>query len=184
MPDTATASQMDDIGEPLDEEIGAKADGPKKSGGLLSMLLIMAAMQIVMAVGAFFFVRSYLTPRLQLASGMPVEENAAPERGDSKIHMIDDIVVNPAGTNGTRYLSTSIGLEYKVSKEKGHEAGLESVTPVIRDVLIALLTSKTMDQLSSIEGKEKLREEILTNVNTAIKPDSVYRIYFVDYVLQ
>ena len=114
----------------------------------------------------------------------------------AQIHMIEDLVVNPAGTNGTRYLSASIGLEYArvIGSEKstetsgGHGAaaagGMGNKEPVIRDILIAILTSKNIGQLSSAEGKEALRAEIMEKVNHEVAPDTVYKVYLVDYVLQ
>ena len=180
MPETAVLDQEKAAEEKPDEESEDQAPEEKKSsGGRKKVLILFVGIQVLMAAGAFVFLKMYVAPRIQAAYEEPVKEEKE-ERG--QIHLIEDIIVNPAGTNGTRYLSTSIGLEMS---DFGDETDrFEKLTPVIRDIFIAILSSRTLEELSSIEGKEKLRDEILVQVNEAIRPDSVYRVYFVDYVLQ
>ncbi len=180
MPETAVQNQEEAVEEKLDKESEDQAPEEKKSsGGLKKVLILFVGIQVLMAACAFAFLKMYVAPRIQAANEEPAkgEKN---ERG--QIHLIEDILVNPAGTNGTRYLSTSIGLEMSDFGEETDRFG--KLTPVIRDIFIAILSSRTLGELSSIEGKEKLRDEILVQVNEAIRPDSVYRVYFVDYVLQ
>ena len=180
MPEAAVKNQEETVEGQLDEESEGKTPEKKiSSGGFKKVLIMFVGLQVLMAAGAFVFLKMYLSPKIQAAYEKPVEEEKR-ERG--QIHLIEDILVNPAGTDGTRYLSTSIGLE---TSDLGYETNrFEELTPVIRDIFIAVLSSKTMQELSSIDGKEKMRSEILVQVNEAIRPDSVYRIYFVDYVLQ
>ncbi len=180
MPEAAVQNQEETVEEQLDEESESEAAGKRKSsGGLKRTLILFVGLQVLMAAGAFVFLKMYLSPKIQAAYEEPVKGEKK-ERG--QIHLIEDILVNPAGTNGTRYLSTSIGLE---TSDFGYETNrFEELTPIIRDIFIAILSSKTMEELSSIDGREKLRGEILVQVNEAIRPDSVCRVYFVDYVLQ
>ena len=196
MPETTAPDAVEPIetAEELDETEEPKRK-KEKSGGLLQTVIIIAATQIITLVGAFFFVKMYLVPKVTVEEEA-VEEVSAIEREPAKVHMIEDLVVNPAGTNGTRYLSASIGLEYAKAKNSekaekssgGHGEGAAATSdinePIIRDILIAILTSKNIEQLSSAEGKEALREEIRTKINYEVAPDSVYKVYFVDYVLQ
>ncbi len=180
MPEAAVQNKEKTVEEQLDEESEGKAPEEKeKSGGLKKTLILFVGLQVLMAGSAFVFLKMYLSPKIQAAYEEPAKSEKE-ERG--QIHLIEDILVNPAGTNGTRYLSTSIGLE---TSDFGHETDrFEELTPIIRDIFISILSSKTMEELSSIDGKEKLRGEILVQVNKAIRPDSAYRVYFVDYVLQ
>lgn len=180
MPEEAVLDQEKAVEEKPDEESEDQAPEKKKSpGGLKKILILFAGIQVLMAASAFVFVNMYIKPKIQAANEEPAKGQKE-KRG--QIHLVEDILVNPAGTNGTRYLSTSIGLE---TSDFGQETnGFEELTPIIRDIFIAILSSRTLEELSSIEGKEKLRDEILVQVNEAIRPDSVYRVYFVDYVLQ
>lgn len=183
MPETAVLDQEEAVEKKPEEELEDQAPEEKKSsGGLKKILILFVGIQLLMAVSAFAFLKMYIAPKITAAKEEPVKEEKQ-KRG--QIHLIEDILVNPAGTNGTRYLSTSIGLEMSDLGEEGEETDrFGDLTPVIRDIFIAILSSRTLEELSSIEGKEKLRDEILVQVNEAIRPDSVYRVYFVDYVLQ
>lgn len=180
MPEATVQEQEAAVEEQLEEKSESEApEKEKSSGGFKKTLILFVGLQVLMAAGAFLFLKMYLSPKIEVAYQEPakIEKN---ERG--QIHLIKDILVNPAGTNGTRYLSASIGLE---TSDFGEETDrFEELTPVIRDILLAILSSKTLEELSSIDGKERLRDEILVEVNKAIKPDSVRRVYFIDYVLQ
>ena len=193
MPDAVKEIEKPEI-ETDGEDAAEESSQPSKSGsGPIKKLIIMVVgMQLVMASAAFGFVKFYLAPKIQHAYEAPAEEeHAAPERGE--IHLVENILVNPAGTNGTRFLSTSIGVEIPKSEEGGGGGGhgegggggsFEAAGPIIRDILIAVLSSKTMEELSSVDGKTQLRNEILVKLNEAIAPDSILNVYFVDYVLQ
>ncbi|UCE67782.1 MAG: flagellar basal body-associated FliL family protein [Candidatus Zixiibacteriota bacterium] len=196
MPETATTKAVEEIEKTPEEESSEEPKPEKpKSGGLLQTVIIIAITQIITLAGAFFFVKMYLVPKVTV-EGKAVEEIVPQEREPAQIHMIEDLVVNPAGTNGTRYLSATIGLEYAkaIESEKsagtsgGYSAGavrgMGNKEPVIRDILIAILTSKNIQQLSSAEGKEALRAEIMEKINYEVAPDTVYKVYLVDYVLQ
>ncbi|UCC79191.1 MAG: flagellar basal body-associated FliL family protein [Candidatus Zixiibacteriota bacterium] len=196
MPEAATTEAVEDIETTPEQESSEKSKSDKpKFGGLLPTVIVIAVTQVITLAGAFFFVKMYLVPKVTVES-KAVEEIVQQEREPAQIHMIEDLVVNPAGTNGTRYLSASIGLEYaravdgdkSASTSGGHgtgpSGGIGNKEPIIRDILIAILTSKNIEQLSSAEGKEALRTEIMEKVNQEIAPDTVYKVYLVDYVLQ
>jgi len=187
MPDAVKEiEKQDNQAAPAETAETPDASGKKKSAGLKNMLIVVAGLQVVMAASAFSFVKFYLAPKIQHAYETPAQAETAPrERGE--IHLIENILVNPAGTNGTRFLSTSIGVETSKSEAGGENekgGGFAEISPIIRDMLIAVLSSKTMEELSSVEGKNRLRDEILLKLNSAVAPDSIFSVYFVDYVLQ
>ena len=182
-----TAKEKDK--ENVEEQAAAKAEpGPKsekKPNKFIKLAVMIGVFQIVMAAGAFAVVKMVIVPRA-LASAQRSSKKAGPSNAEKKelgeIYLIDNIIVNPAGTNGTRYLSTSIGLDVEKSEKAAEH--IKSLTPAIRDILIAILSSKTLDELSSSEGKEVMRKQILDRIKQALAPEIVTKIYFVDYVLQ
>lgn len=197
MPETAPPEAVEKIEEPLEEEESSEA-APKeaKSGGLLQTIIIVVVSQIIMAVGAFFFVKFYLVPLLSDETVEIEEQVFEVEREPAEWFMIENLVVNPAGTKGKRYLSASIGFDYAKAIELedseessgghgGETSGtIDKKTRIIRDLLIEILTAKTIEQLSSIGGKDTLKTEIMTTLNHEIAPDTIYKVYFVDYLLQ
>lgn len=176
--------KVKDSVEESEPKVEATEEQPKKSSGLLKTIIIFGVLQLVLAAAAFATFKTVIKPRLAVTgeSKTDLKETKVIEKEPGEIFLVDNIVVNPAGTNGTRYLSTSIGLEIKKT-EKSAEA-MKERTPAIRDILIAILSSKTLDELGSIEGKEIIRKEILERVNLSTTPEHVTKVYFVDYVLQ
>ena len=99
----------------------------------------------------------------------------------SNIYQVDGIIVNPAATGGSRFLTTNIGFE--MSDDESMES-FKSQEIKIRDALISILSSKTVTELSDLQSREKVRQQILNTVNQLCQPAKAEAIYFVDYVLQ
>ena len=54
----------------------------------------------------------------------------------------------------------------------------------VRDLLITILSSRTVEQLTNAADREMMREEIANRINKLLGPQKVLAVYFVDYVLQ
>ncbi|MBN1826858.1 MAG: flagellar basal body-associated FliL family protein [Candidatus Eisenbacteria bacterium] len=97
------------------------------------------------------------------------------------IHVIEDLVINPAGSAGMRYVCVSVGLE------SANPAVLEQMQlrdPQIKDRLIRIFGSKTVPELVDVTSREKIRAEIRTSVEEILPPEGLDAVYFVNFVLQ
>ncbi len=103
------------------------------------------------------------------------------EDAPTELFMVNDLVVNPAGTEGTRFLSASIGLE-TYSKETLDL--MEKREPLVRDALITILGSKTIDQLSDPKQKEIIRFQIKKRTEQLLHVDDLSAVYFTQFILQ
>lgn len=101
--------------------------------------------------------------------------------GNAVVYAIKDIVVNPAGTSGSRFLSVSFGFELSSAAE---EAEFESHEPLVRDVLITILSSKTMAELTDAKEKEIMRVQIKKRLQQLLNSEEPNAVYFTDFVLQ
>jgi flagellar FliL protein len=54
----------------------------------------------------------------------------------------------------------------------------------IRDGIISMLTQMTAENLESSKGKDKLRAEIRSLINTVLRKEEVRRVYFTQFVIQ
>lgn len=99
----------------------------------------------------------------------------------SLIYAIRDIVVNPAGTGGSRFLSVSFGFELASADFESEFAAREAV---VRDALITILSSKTVAQLTDAKQKEITRYQIKKRVSKLLDTDELIGVYFTDFVLQ
>jgi len=103
------------------------------------------------------------------------------EDSGSMLYAIKDIVVNPAGTGGTRFLSVSLGFELG-SPDLAVE--FESREPVVRDALITILSSKSVAELTDTKQKEITRYQIKKRLEQILETDEITGVYYTDFVLQ
>ncbi len=99
----------------------------------------------------------------------------------SLVIAVGDIVVNPAGTGGTRFLSVSFGFELG-SAELAAE--FEARQPLVRDALITILSSKTVAQLTDVKQKEIVRYQVKKRLSQLLNTDEISAVYYTDFVLQ
>ena len=78
---------------------------------------------------------------------------------------LDSFVVNLAPDEGERYLQAAISL--RVADDKTGES-IKGVMPIIRDEINKTLSSKLPSELSRIEGREQLADEIVERTNRAL----------------
>lgn len=153
----------------------------------MKTIAIFVAIIFLMAGAAFFVVTKFLAPAetsTHVEETEPAEEHSnatEEETGEGEIFMVEELLVNPTGTSGTRYLSASLGLEVG-----NHEITLrlEEKKLQIRDLLNSILSSRTVDELTTASERERMRLEITDRLNKLIAPDKLTAVYFVDYVLQ
>jgi len=103
------------------------------------------------------------------------------EKKGSLIVPVDTIVVNLSGSNGRRYLKVKINLEAKDGEVKKL---IESKSIQIKDRLISILSSKTLEDIDGLEAQENLRKETKDAVDVVLKVEGVLQVYFTEFVVQ
>ncbi len=95
---------------------------------------------------------------------------------------VDIIVVNLSGSNARRYLKAKVHLEAKDAETKKK---IEAKAIPIKDRLISILSSKTLEDIDGLEGQESLRGEIKKNIDTILKVEGgILQVYFSEFVVQ
>jgi len=102
-----------------------------------------------------------------------------PERSAS--YQLEELVVNPSGSNGQRYLVVEIGLDLR---DRRHIELIQNQQQRIKHEMNEALSSRTVDQLTQFEVREQLREELAVIIDQAIGTDSVRNLYYTRYVMQ
>lgn len=107
-------------------------------------------------------------------------------------------IVNLADPGGYRFLRISIVLEFLPSSpnyytlnperqatfDENFRAELDRQRPVIDNVITDVLTSKTFDEIFTVQGKEQLRIELQENLNRQLRNRYVQRVLITDFVIQ
>lgn len=94
---------------------------------------------------------------------------------------IDSFVVNVSDGENGRFLKVKIDLEVS-SAEVGQE--LEQRMPQVKDIMIGLLSSQNANAVRSMEGKDQLREQVLTRLNAVVRTGVVRQVLFTEFVVQ
>ena len=94
---------------------------------------------------------------------------------------MEELVVNPAGTKGKRFLMVEISLEMTGEE---HIEMLEGNRNKIQQEMNEALSSRTVDELTRLEAREELRQELIRIINLATGTRSVHNLYFTKYIMQ
>ncbi|WP_294966791.1 flagellar basal body-associated protein FliL [Sulfurimonas sp.] len=97
------------------------------------------------------------------------------------LYPLDTFTVNLKSDAGRRYLKVTMSLELE-----GEELSLEldNKAPVLRDRIIRILTSKSLEEISSKKGKQKVSDQIMDTLNAMISDGQIQGIYFTEFVVQ
>lgn len=109
---------------------------------------------------------------------------------DSEVKQIIELqpfIVNLADKDEARYLRLTVNVG--VGESEGGEGGEKGkVDPLfttrVRNAMLAVLTTKTSDEVLSAEGKNTLRKELLKATRKASEEPQVHAIYITDFIVQ
>ena len=186
------------------EEHEAEEGGKKKSGNML-LIIIIAVLVLILIIGGVVAALMMGNHDAAAEAGKGAKTEVAAEghaaegeaKGEAKssegkaggealtevgiMFPLDTFTVNLLSESGRRYLKLQLTLEMS-GKELSPE--LEEKKPVFRDIIIRILSSKSLEEISTVKGKEKLKEQIVNDLNTRLKDGKVKGVYFTDFVVQ
>ena len=108
-------------------------------------------------------------------------EEAPPQPGLGIMVPMRPFIVNLAQSKGKRFLKVSVTLELS-SPEVNVE--INENMQKITDSILILLSSKTFEDVYSVQGKFKLKDEVTTRVNRFLVLGHVKDAYFTEFVIQ
>ena len=94
---------------------------------------------------------------------------------------MDPLIVNLAGSQGKRFLKVTVSFE--LSTPEVHAELKENIQKVTDSILV-LLSSKTFEDVYSVQGKFKLKDEVTTRVNRFLVVGHVKEAYFTEFIIQ
>ena len=161
----------------------------KKGGGKNILLWVLILLVLVVGGGgaALFFTGKLGAPAAEVAqAGSPEAVPAAPLHAEAQYLSLDPpFVLNYEDQGEMRFVQLSVSAMAR--SEKTLEA-VEAHLPRIRNSLILLFGSQDFQSLSSIEGKEALRESALDAVREVLRSEArvpeVEAVYFTNFVMQ
>lgn len=170
-----------------DDKTKAKGEGEeKKKKPMLLFIIIGVVVLALCGAGAYFFLFSgpsdqEIAQEIEAEQNQPVEQvkKKAPEVG--VMYAMDPFVVNLADPRARHFVKATIILEL-VDDDVKERA--DKLLPRIRNDIILLLSSQTLEDVITMEGKIRLRDEIMARVSRILGKDSVRNVYFSSFVVQ
>ncbi len=159
----------------------------KAAGGGRKKLVVMVAAVLVLllAGGAAWYFLVYKkaeAARLAEASKAAAIAKTVPEEAQiGPMVEIKEFVVNIIGQDVSHYVKASMSLELD------REATLDEVNkrmPQIRDAILLLIGNKTYEELQDIQGKNQVKAEVKSKINSFLKTGKVNNVYLTDFVVQ
>ncbi|NDY58812.1 flagellar basal body-associated FliL family protein [Desulfovibrio sulfodismutans] len=187
-------------------------EGGKKKSGLLKWIILAVLLLLLAGGGYFAYLKFFVAAPAETPPTAPAEGGEAPGHaepaaeapakeeahgeaasghGGSDGHgggkaapaqslvTVPTFVVNLADPSGRRYLKLSMDLEVK-----GGPEAIQGSMSKIRDALLMLLSSKSVEELAGVEGKIILRKDVADRINQVLGKPVVLRVYFTDFVIQ
>ena len=93
---------------------------------------------------------------------------------------IAEFTTNIADVGGNRYVKVEVFLEVKDKKDV---AKIEESMPLIKDVILSTLASKSAADLD-VRNRENLKEEIKQRLNEKLGANTVSDVYFTNFIMQ
>ncbi|MCB1679686.1 MAG: flagellar basal body-associated FliL family protein [Halioglobus sp.] len=161
----------------------------RESGGMKKMVLIAVAV-LVLALGAgaaaYFFLSgdAQPAPAAAGADAAPAATEPDPEAEPIYLALSPAFIANFEQGSRTRYLQVEL---QAMSYDQGVVDRLESNMPAVRNDLILLFSAQDYPSLSTVEGKEALRKQVLETINKAIRATGTPRVndvFFTGFVMQ
>lgn len=157
--------------------------------GILSLrnIIILTAGVVLSSLLAIFVVEGVLAPSIerrrlsQQLPGAPAEKRTASELDELVFFQIEPLIVNPAGSDGERYLKASVTLEMG---DLAVQQEIDKRLPQIKNQINNILSSKTIAQIQTNEDRKNLQREILEKVNGMLIKGRVSNVYFEEFVYQ
>jgi flagellar protein FliL len=120
-----------------------------------------------------------------LFKASPDDEAAIEEQANNQdigpIYSLDSFIVNLAGGRSKNYLKTRMELELD---SENTSVEMNKRLPQVRDTILTMLSSKTNEDISTLEGKLQLRAEIISTLNQLLKAGKIKNVYFTDFIIQ
>jgi flagellar protein FliL len=173
-----------------DKEKEKEEEAPKKNKSKFLLIVIIAGVLILGSGGYFAWKFLLAAPDkatvVKKRIGNQMNSSARQEADETKstlgpVQPLETFIVNLSSADGQRYLKATVSVE--LSDEAAvKEAAARAAQ--LRDAIIVLLSSKTVDEVTKLEGKEMLKREIVARINGFLVEGKARRVYFTEFVVQ
>jgi len=157
----------------------AEGEAPaKRKGGKGKLIIILVVAVLVLAAGGT------AAKLLLFGSKKPASETASASPKEAKVETmkLESIVVNLADHDSNHYLRITVVLAFAGDEKLAKEIMEKEFE--IRDRIIQLLRKKRYAEVSTPDCTDKLKKEIIQEVNRHLEGQKIREVYFSEFLVQ
>lgn len=109
------------------------------------------------------------------------EKNSSTKSAGDFLFSLDDIIANPAQSNGKVLVLTSIGFDMNSAESKKI---MEEKAVILKDIVINNLARKTVSELNDVSKRDSLKLQIIQSIESKISNVKVNDLYFSKFIIQ
>ena len=150
------------------------------------ILLTLITLNTFTMLGAGYFLYSSKLAELKAPAIKAYERGAELDQADGTLKAsrgypvpMDYFMVNLAENNGQNLFK--VQMEFDVDSVEMQEE-ISKRMPQVRDTIILLISSKSYRQISTPKGKERLKEEIRTMLNSILYKGKINKVFFTHFI--
>ena len=204
----AAAKESKEKGEEKDgveAEEGEEKSKKKKPWLMIGVIALSSIVGLSAIIGGTVYFMGRGTPKAPAASAKAKDAksaeadaesaDSADAEGDGEksdkpapanyVSLDPPFVVNFEGNSAARFLQINVEV---MSRKVEYAEHIKKHMPVIRNNLVLLFGSQTYDKVSTLKGKEELREKALAEVQKILEEETgdagVEALYFTSFVMQ
>jgi flagellar protein FliL len=168
-------------GEEQVEQEGKEGQESAPKKGLPINIIVTCVLALCIIGGGLYVWKGGVLSKFTGKSEARTEEKTESAAEVSAVYDLETFIVNLSGGAGNNYLKIKITLELnnELLKEE-----LDKRLPQFRDAILTLLSSKTYEDVKTLEGKAQIRAEIITMLNQYLKTGKITNVYFGDFIVQ
>lgn len=171
------------------DEAAAPSGGEGKSNKLITILLLVNALALIGFAALAWMTHSRRMGEASLAevktSAETVKEVAPASEGDKA--KPEDLIIKESFTanlkdpKGRHFAKIDVEIEVPDAFVKEE---VNRLRPKIRDFILNVLTSKTFEEVESLDGRNFLKEEIRNKINGYLARGEIRNVYFTQFIIQ
>lgn len=160
-----------------EEELETKIEEPEQSSsgsmGKIGKIFLITGIVLVQIAAAYTLVNGFYPEISNFTAGF--------ESSGGVYYEFDNIIINPANSNGERYLIMSITIELNDGSALGT---LDARKAEVQDRINTVMSNHSASELNSLAKRDLIKKELGIVINEVIDKKSVRNLFFTKYVLQ
>ncbi|MHB1223538.1 MAG: flagellar basal body-associated FliL family protein [Gemmatimonadaceae bacterium] len=167
------------------------ASAPSKTKKLLTIIAIVVG--VIGGGGAGVFMAGPLLAGKLPARSAPAaadstaraaeghDEDGKAGAAGAPVHLVENMVLNPANSGGARFLLLSVALAVR---DAGVAESMAARDPELRDVILRDMGAREVEELADITRRDSIKVQLRAAIQKRFGKDAVRDVYFPQFVIQ